>query len=390
MDPTDSIRSVKGNLLSGKKIALGITGSISAEEVVKISRELIRYGAEIYPLMTEDAEDIITPTSIKFATGKKPIDKITGLTEHVILEKECDILLIVPCSANTISKIANGIGDTVVSLFALSFLGSKPIIISPAMSISMYNNPVIKENITKLKSLGVVFLEPKMEEGKAKLPDLETVVANTISVLYGKMKKKMLIIGGATEEPIDDIRVITNRSSGVTSIELAKAAFYYGNDVMLYLGSSEVEPPGYIKTKKFRSLDDLLKMIDEMLSFDVIIVPAAISDFKIEKKEGKLKSDKEINLSLRPAPKFLKILREKYKNELIAFKAEFGYDILIKESRKMLDDYSLKFVVANDMRDVKRDLTKILIVTKNDVKEYSGKKSEIALKILEFYMSIIV
>ncbi|MGC8663562.1 MAG: bifunctional phosphopantothenoylcysteine decarboxylase/phosphopantothenate--cysteine ligase CoaBC [Thermoplasmata archaeon] len=390
MDPTDSIRSVKGNLLSGKKIALGITGSISAEEVVKISRELIRYGAEIYPLMTEDAEDIITPTSINFATGKKPIDKITGLTEHVILEKECDILLIVPCSANTISKIANGIGDTVVSLFALSFLGSKPIIISPAMSISMYNNPVIKENITKLKSLGVVFLEPKMEEGKAKLPDLETVVANTISVLYGKMKKKMLIIGGATEEPIDDIRVITNRSSGVTSIELAKAAFYYGNDVMLYLGRSEVEPPGYIKTKKFRSLDDLLKMIDEMLSFDVIIVPAAISDFKIEKKEGKLKSDKEINLSLRPAPKFLKILREKYKNELIAFKAEFGYDILIKESRKMLDDYSLKFVVANDMRDVKRDLTKILIVTKNDVKEYSGKKSEIALKILEFYMSIIV
>ncbi|MDP8012254.1 MAG: bifunctional phosphopantothenoylcysteine decarboxylase/phosphopantothenate--cysteine ligase CoaBC [Thermoplasmata archaeon] len=389
MDPTESIKGRKGNLLSNKKIVFAITGSVSAEEAVKIARELIRYGAEIYPVMSEDSKEMITSTAIEYATGKKPIEKISGLTEHVILEKECDLLLIAPCSANTLSKIACGVGDTSVTLFALTFLGSKPIIISPAMSKTMYNNPIIEENINKLRSLGITIIEPKMEEGKAKLPSNDTIVANVIRILNKKMKRKILIIGGSTEEPIDDIRVITNRSSGKTSIEVAKAAFYLGNDVTLFLGRSEIEPPEYIKTKRFRTFDDLLNMIDEMVSYDTIIVPAALSDFKSEKIEGKIKSDSSLKIQLEPLPKFLKILREKYKKDLIAFKAEFGYENLINESRKMIEEYSLKFVVANDMRDVKRDETKILIVRKNSIIEYEGKKSDIGLKIMQFYFNLI-
>ncbi|MGC8565313.1 MAG: bifunctional phosphopantothenoylcysteine decarboxylase/phosphopantothenate--cysteine ligase CoaBC [Thermoplasmata archaeon] len=385
MDPVKSIRNVKGDLLLGKKIVLGITGSVSAEEMVKVSRELIRYGADIIPVMTEDAKNIITPTSIEYATGKKPIDQITGLTEHVVLEKESDMLLISPCSANTISKIANGIGDTTVSLFALTFLGSKPILIAPAMSETMYKNPIIVENIKKLKQFGVIFIDPKMEEGKAKLPDLDTIVAYTIRSLNKKINKKILIIGGATEEPIDDIRVITNKSSGFTSVELAKAAFFYGADVKLLLGRSEVEPPSYIKTEKFRTIDDLLSMIDGMLDYDAIFLPAAISDFKTNKFDGKIKSDNETEIHLKPTTKFIKVLRERFNGDTIAFKAEFGYEKLVDESRKMIENYSLRFVIANDMRDVKFDTTKILIVEKNNVKELSGKKSNVALKIMEFY-----
>jgi len=385
MDPVKSIRNVKGDLLSGKKIVLGITGSVSAEEMVKVSRELIRYGADIIPVMTEDAKNIITATSIEYATGKKPIDQITGLTEHVILEKESDMLLISPCSANTISKIANGIGDTTVSLFALTFLGSKPILVAPAMSETMYKNPIIVENIKKLKQFGVIFIDPKMEEGKAKLPDLDTIVAYTIRSLNKKINKKILIIGGATEEPIDDIRVITNKSSGFTSVELAKAAFFYGADVKLLLGRSEVEPPSYIKTEKFRTIDDLLSRIDEMLDYDAIFLPAAISDFKTNKFDGKIKSDNETEIYLKPTIKFIKVLKERFNGDIIAFKAEFGYEKLVDESRKMIENYSLKFVIANDMHDVKFDTTKILIVEKNNVKELSGKKSNVALKIMEFY-----
>lgn len=388
MDPALNIRNAKGDILSGRKIVLGITGSVAAEEMVKVSRELIRYGAEIFPVMTEDAKNIITPTSIEYATGKKVIDKITGFTEHVLLERNCDLLLIAPCSANTISKIANGIGDTTVSIFALSFLGSKPILIVPAMSESMYRNPVIAENIKKLREKGVTIMEPKMEEGKAKLPDMDAIVAYVIRSLNKRFNKKMLIIGGATEEPIDDVRVITNRSSGITAIELAKAAFFYGADVKLMLGRSEVEPPNYIKTERFRSLDDLLFKINEMVEYDTIFVPAAISDFKADKFEGKIKSGNEMTLVLKPNPKFLKKLREKFNGDLIAFKAELGYDNLLKESRRMIEEYALKFVVANDIRDVKVESTKVLIVTKNSVEEFSGKKAHVALKIMQFYSDI--
>lgn len=390
MDPSWNIRNAKGNILSGRKIVLGITGSVAAEEMVKVSRELIRYGAEIFPVMTEDAKNIITPTSIEYATGKKVIDKITGLTEHVLLERDCDLLLIAPCSANTISKIANGIGDTTVSIFALTFLGSKPILIVPAMSESMYRNPVIVENIKKLRELGITVMDPKMEEGKAKLPDMDAIVAYTIRSLNKRFNKKMLIIGGATEEPIDDVRVITNRSSGITAIELAKAAFFYGADVKLMLGRSEAEPPNYIKTERFRSLDDLLFKINEMVDYDTIFVPAAISDFRTDKFEGKIKSGNEMTLVLKPAPKFIKKLREKFDGDLIAFKAELGYDDLLNESRRMIEEYALKFVVANDIRDVKVESTKVLIVTKNSVKEFSGKKAHVALKIMQFYSDITV
>lgn len=390
MDPSWNIRNAKGNILSGRKIVLGITGSVAAEEMVKVSRELIRYGAEIFPVMTEDAKNIITPTSIEYATGKKVIDKITGLTEHVLLERDCDLLLIAPCSANTISKIANGIGDTTVSIFALTFLGSKPILIVPAMSESMYRNPVIVENIKKLRELGITVMDPKMEEGKAKLPDMDAIVAYTIRSLNKRFNKKMLIIGGATEEPIDDVRVITNRSSGITAIELAKAAFFYGADVKLMLGRSEAEPPNYIKTERFRSLDDLIFKINEMVDYDTIFVPAAISDFRTDKFEGKIKSGNEMTLVLKPAPKFIKKLREKFDGDLIAFKAELGYDDLLNESRRMIEEYALKFVVANDIRDVKVESTKVLIVTKNSVKEFSGKKAHVALKIMQFYSDITV
>lgn len=390
MDPSWNIRNAKGNILSGRKIVLGITGSVAAEEMVKVSRELIRYGAEIFPVMTEDAKNIITPTSIEYATGKKVIDKITGLTEHVLLERDCDLLLIAPCSANTISKIANGIGDTTVSIFALTFLVSKPILIVPAMSESMYRNPVIVENIKKLRELGITVMDPKMEEGKAKLPDMDAIVAYTIRSLNKRFNKKMLIIGGATEEPIDDVRVITNRSSGITAIELAKAAFFYGADVKLMLGRSEAEPPNYIKTERFRSLDDLIFKINEMVDYDTIFVPAAISDFRTDKFEGKIKSGNEMTLVLKPAPKFIKKLREKFDGDLIAFKAELGYDDLLNESRRMIEEYALKFVVANDIRDVKVESTKVLIVTKNSVKEFSGKKAHVALKIMQFYSDITV
>lgn len=387
MDNVSKIRGVKSQLLKDKKIILGITGSVSAEETVKLARELIRHGAYVYPVMSEESLKIITETSLQFATGVKPVVEVSGFTEHVVLQEECDILLIAPCSANTLSKIAGGIGDTSVTLFALTFLGSKPVMIAPAMSETMWKNPVIVENMKKLRSLGVKIIEPRIDEGKAKLPDIDTIVAYTIREINGVLSgKRVLVVGGGTEEPIDDVRVIGNRSSGRTSLEIARVFFYHGADVTLLFGRTEVMPPGYIKTERFRTVNDLISRIEWMTGFDLIIVPAAISDFTVEKVNGKIKSIRGISINLVPAPKFLQKLREVYSGEIIGFKAEFEDEKIINEAREMISRYSLKFVVGNNLSDVGENETKIMIIGRERIKIFSGSKFAAAMQILESYI----
>jgi len=170
----ETITGTKSKKLAGKKIVLGVTGSIAAIEAPKLARELMRHGADITCLLSKGGQGIITPAALECITGRKTITEITGICEHVQhcgdWEGKADILVISPATANTISKIAQGIDDTVVTTFATTALGSKtPIIIAPAMHQSMINNPFVQENIGKLKKAGIKFVEPKMEEGKAKL-----------------------------------------------------------------------------------------------------------------------------------------------------------------------------------------------------------------------------
>ena len=159
MHPADEIRGSKSKRLSKKRIVLAVTGSIVAVETIKLSRELIRHGAEVFPVMTPSATKIIHPDSLWFATGNKPIIELSGKTEHVSfcgrVKNPADLLLISPCTANTISKIAHGIDDTAVSTFATTAIGSGvPILIVPAMHLSMYDHKIIQENIKKCKKAG--------------------------------------------------------------------------------------------------------------------------------------------------------------------------------------------------------------------------------------------
>ncbi|MEA2055689.1 MAG: bifunctional phosphopantothenoylcysteine decarboxylase/phosphopantothenate--cysteine ligase CoaBC, partial [Candidatus Thermoplasmatota archaeon] len=235
MHPADELRGIKSSRLSNKKIVLGITGSIAAVECIKIVRELIRHGAEVIPVMTHAATKIIHPDALWFATGEKPIIQLTGKTEHVFycgrVKDPVDLLLISPCTANTISKIAHGIDDTAVTTFATTAIGSGvPILIVPAMHISMYDHKIIQENIEKCKRVGIKFIEPKIIENKAKLAETDEIVDHVLKTMGNNdlSGKKILVIGGATAEAIDDVRVITNKSSGKTALLLAKNAFCRG------------------------------------------------------------------------------------------------------------------------------------------------------------------
>jgi phosphopantothenoylcysteine decarboxylase/phosphopantothenate--cysteine ligase len=373
MHPSNDIKGIKSGILLNKKIVLGITGSISAVEDIKLIRELIRHGADLIPVMTKAATKIIHPDSIEFATGKKPIIELTGKTEHVYycgkVKDKADLLIISPCTSNTISKIAHGIDDNAVTTFTSTAIGSKiPILIVPAMHISMYNHPILKNNIKKLREIGINFINPKIIGNKAKIADIEEIISIIIRTI-GKndfINKKILIIGGSTAESIDDVRFISNLSSGKTTLSFVRNAFYRGGDVELWYGYSKELIPNFIKTKNFFSINDLIKLLktNDISKFDIIILCAAISDYTIEKYKGKIKSNKKkLLLELKPSPKIITIIRERAPNSvIIGFKLGENEKNVIIEAKNLIKKNKINYVVANLISGINSDKNKIWLL----------------------------
>ena len=381
----------KSEKLRKKTIVLGVTGSIAATECVKLARELIRHGANVVPVMSEWGQKIIHPISMEFATGHTPITEIDGSVQYVDLCGDngiADMLLIAPATANTISKIAHGITDSTVSIFGVTSLGSKtPVMIVPAMHISLYDQPIIDENLRKLEKLGVEIVRPRIMEHKAKIANIDEIVSSVIRTLGpGDMRKnKVTVIAGSTEEPIDDVRVLTNRSSGRTGIELALDAYQRGADVELWMGGTTVELPSFIKTRRFSSSSDLVDMVRKTES-DICIVPAAISDFIPKKTKGKISSSKRtVSVELTRAPKIVEEIRRSNKKvKLIAFKLESDVSkkVLISRAKEGLSGAKPDFIVANDLKHVKPDSNKVVIIDqKGKTKEIGGTKAQIAHEI---------
>jgi len=398
MHPAKELCCSKSEKLKGKRIVLGVTGSIAAVETVKLARELIRHGAEVFPAMSQAAQKIIHPYALEFATGNAPVTEIDGKVQHVAfcgdVEDKVDLLLIAPSTANTISKIAYGIDDTIVTTFATTAIGSKiPIMIIPAMHISMYNHPIVIENIERLKKIGIRFVEPKIEEHKAKMPEIQEIIYIVVRII-GKAdlkEKKLLVIGGSTEEPMDDVRFMTNKSSGRTGVELALNAYERGADTEIWMGHCQVRLPGFIPVRRFKSVSNLLDMTDD-INHDIVLVPAAISDYSVEKQEGKIPSGKkDLTLKLKPNPKVIRKVREKSNCFLVGFKAEFdvGKEKLIEKAKIRMNEAGLDMMIANDLAQATQDENHVFIIDKNGtVDEFSGKKGKIAERILDKVVSL--
>ena len=388
--PADEIYCEKGNSLEGKLIVMGITGSIAAVECFDTIRELIRRGADVIPVMTKEAQKLVTPESLYFASGNQPITELTGLTEHVTLmgdRESADLLLIYPATANTISKIACGIDDTTVTSMATVAIGEGiPVAIAPAMHQAMFDNPAVSENIEKLKSWGIQFIGPRLDGVRAKVASTEEIV-NSVERIVGNAYlegKKVLIVGGRSEEPIDSMRVITNRSSGLMAVKLAEAAFRKGADVEMWMGACSVALPGYVNVKRFNSVADLISMLND-IDHDIVIVPAALSDFKPELPDGgKITSAEGFDLGLIPVQKVLPLIRKKC-GTVVGFKAESGLttEKLIEKARERLEEYDLTAVVANDTSSAGKSDSDVILVTKDDVIEISGTKAHNSELILD-------
>ncbi|NOZ58101.1 MAG: bifunctional phosphopantothenoylcysteine decarboxylase/phosphopantothenate--cysteine ligase CoaBC [Euryarchaeota archaeon] len=338
----------KSRRLSGRRIALCVTGSAAAIEAPKLARELRRHGARVRAYMSEGATEVLHPNAMEFATGEKPVTGITGALEHL---EEYDLVLVAPASANTIGKLAHGIADTPP---ALLFLASEAkLIVAPAMHLSMHRKQVVVENLEKLREMGALVVEPVIAEGAAKLAPVEEIAEHAIRALGGGelAGKRVVITAGATEEAIDAVRVITNRSSGRMGLALAKEAFYRGAEVTLIAGRMGVSPPGYLRTVRALTIEEMRRAVERHSEgADVFISAAAVGDFVVEPKvEGKLDSSREVTLTLKPAPKVLAASRGA--SFRAAFKAVHGAsgEELVEAAKALMEGEGLDLVVANDV-----------------------------------------
>ncbi len=401
------ITGTKSTLLTGKKIAIGMTGSVAILEIVKLARLLMRHGATIYAAMTSAAKELIQPDLVEWAIGNPVITKLTGQIEHVHLcgqhPDKVDLLLIAPSTANTIGKIANGIDDTVVTTFATTAFGTgMPIAIVPAMHATMYDNPMVVENIAKLKKVGVHFIGPRIEEGKAKIANNDEILEHIIGILSPKdySKKNVVVTAGPTRIWIDDVRFISNPSSGKMGLSLAIEAANRGAQVVLLIGPNNLIIPSLdnLTIKNYETPEDLISILNDLKKIDIFFSAAAVGDFKPERQNGKISSKQEsLILKLSPTPKIIDYVKQKFSNaKIIGFKAESKITKaeLIKRAQKSLNEHKLDLVIANVIDKLDQgfasDTNIIHIIQKDGTAiEYPKKsKRELAKDILDLLISI--
>lgn len=314
--------------LAGKQVVIGVTGSIAAVELVKLIHELRRRGAGVRVVMSTAAAGIITPDALAYASGHEVITRISGLVEHVTFcgdEGTADLLLIAPCTANTLSKIACGIDDTPVTTFATTAIGSNtPVILVPAMHHSMYRHPALVENIRRLKNWNIEVMEPRIEEGKAKMPTQEEIVLWCERAVRGRplAGKRVLITSGACRETVDDVRILTTRSSGQMGRALALEAFRLGADVTVVHHDSFPCVTNIAVNSALEMRDSVIGFLKEQGGTDIYISAAAISDFAPVPVKGKIPSGSPATIALEPLPKLIAEVITQFHPFTIAFKID--------------------------------------------------------------------
>jgi phosphopantothenoylcysteine decarboxylase / phosphopantothenate---cysteine ligase len=382
------IVATEGSEIEGKKIVLCITGSVAAYRAIDLARELIRHGAEVYPVMSEAvASALLTPDMMKWATGNNVVTKLTGSLEHIDLANYSmsDLIVVYPCTANTIGKVANGISDTPVTSVLSVALGSRiPIIIAPAMHESMYANRLIQENIQRVKDQGVDFLQPIITEGKAKVVSPEQILKSIISKLINSTEsffyeKNILVTAGSTVEYIDPIRVITNLSSGKMGNIIAEEALRLGATITLVYGYGTYSPKSSpnLKIVRVNTTKEMYNVVMSELSFkryDIAILSAAVADFTPERKSlKKISTSKEkLLLTLSPTRKIINKIKHTSKQTfLVGFKAEYNVSDtnIIERAYKKLKECKGDLIVANDIgrkdSEIGSDNNEVFVIDKH-------------------------
>lgn len=386
-------------MLSGKNILIGITGGIAAYKICELIRMFKRNNANVRVICTKNALNFVTKLTLQNLSqnevGIEEFELEKYVPEHISYADEADIMVIAPATANTISKIATGICDNLLTSVACAF--RKPIIIAPAMNCNMWENPIIQENLKKLSNLGYKILEPESGflacgyEGKGRLCELNKIFDETKNILLEKNinAKNYLITAGGTIEDIDPVRYISNYSSGKMGIAIADEAYSQGNNVTLVTTVDVKRPYEIIKVKSAQEMQ--LAVENKFETSDIVIMAAAVADYRVKNKSDqkiKKNNDDEITLTLVKNPDILKeICIKKTHQKVIGFCAES--ENLINNAKEKIQKKGCDYLVANDIsrKDIgfSSDYNEVTILQKNGQmkKIERASKKDIAKQILK-------
>lgn len=339
----DITRSVSEHL-SEQLIVIGVSASIACLEVHRLARSLMRHGARVQFVLSPAAKELVSATSLAWATGRPVIESLTARCEHLELfgkHGTAGLFLVAPCTANTLGKMAHGLDDNVLTTCFTTALGSGvPVMCAPGMHEPMMCNPAVLSNLKRVKEYGVEVLEPTLAEGKQKMMGVPEMVARVMRRLGpGDLaEKRVLITGGPTREFFDPARCLTNPSSGLTACLLAEEAYRRGAEVLLVYGPGSVTPACWIPTERVTSAQDMADSCQRLLGekeYHYLIAAAAVSDYKAAEvsPEKLATSEGDFHLALRVTPKVLDVLRDGSPGRLVAYKAASSRsDEQLKES----------------------------------------------------------
>ncbi len=352
-------------MLNGKKIALGVTGGIAVYKAVDLVSRLRKQGAEVRVIMTEHAQQFVTPLTFKEISGNKVAVSMWDSNqefnvEHISLANWADAFVVAPATANILAKMANGIADDLLSTTLLA--AQAPIIVCPAMNTGMYQNPITQENIEKLQKHGVTVMPPAVGylacgvTGPGRLPEPQQIV-EFIDAFFAKkdgdmVGLKVLVTAAGTREPIDPVRFVGNRSSGKMGYAIAQAAAQRGAEVLLVTGPSALEIPPNVNGVKVETTNEMLEAcIAAYGDMDVVIKAAAVADYRprdVADQKIKKKTDDALTVVMDKNPDILKELGARKAHQvLVGFAAETQN--LLENAREKIVKKNLDMIVANDV-----------------------------------------
>ena len=382
------------NYFENKKILLIICGGISAYKSLELIRLFKKNGARVKTILTKNAKEFVTPLSVSSLSQEKVYDDIFSAEneaemDHISLSRWADAVLVAPITANTISKVASGNAEDLASTVLLA--SNKQIFLAPAMNVRMWEHPSTKENILKLKSFGYKIIGPEIgdmacgEYGEGKMTEPNEII-NTLKNYFSNLDKnkklKALVTAGPTNEYIDPVRFITNKSSGKQGYEIAKCLRDNGFDTTLISGKTSIKPLDGVNFVSVETAEEMFKESLNNLPTDVAIFSAAVSDFKVKNyKSTKIKKNEEFNLELE---KNIDILNHISNHNSLRPKITIGFaaetNNISTNAKEKLKEKNCDWVIANDVSDQTigfgSDFNKISIFYKDKPEENFEKMSK--------------
>lgn len=394
-------------MLKGKTVILGVTGSIAAYKIANLTSMLVKMHCDVYVIMTQNATNFINPITFETLTNHKTLvdtfDRNFNYNiEHVSLAKKADVVLIAPASANVIGKIAGGIADDMLTTTVMACRCKK--IISPAMNTGMYENPILQDNLKKLKHFGYEIIEPDTgilackDVGAGKMPSEQVLLQHILREIRFEKDmtgRRVVVTAGPTKEAIDPVRYITNHSTGKMGYAIANVAAQRGAEVVLITGETFIEKPPFVRTIEVVSAEDMFNAVVDTVeentgNDDIVIMSAAVADYtpanvadeKIKKADG------AGNIELKRTKDILKYLGENRRGRQFLCGFSMETENMLENSRKKLQNKNIDMIVANNLKvagaGFGTDTNIITVITKNETEELPiMSKDEAAIRILD-------